>query len=111
MNILGHRLLVVARHRLGRLAEAAQVRRDHCMILCQLSHQWPPHMTVFSIAMQENYGIAFAGDQIMKPDSVDARETSIDPTPRLCMTGGVSCQYQHENRGTAMKSTLEHFHR
>jgi len=38
MNILGHRLLVVTRRRLGQLAEAAQVWRDHGMVLCQLSH-------------------------------------------------------------------------
>src|SRR5207253_9649717 len=74
MNILVHRLLVVTRHRLGRLAEAAQVRRDHCMTLCQLDHQWPPHVTVLSVAMQENYGIAFAGDQIVQSYSVYRRE-------------------------------------
>src|SRR5438309_2544860 len=78
MNILGHRLLVVTRHRLGRLAEAAQVRRDHCMTLCQLDHQWPPHVTVLSVAMQENYGIAFAGDQIVQSYSVYRREPIVD---------------------------------
>jgi len=43
-----------------------------------LSHQWPRHVTVFSIAMQENYGIAFAGDQIVQSYSVYRREPIVD---------------------------------
>jgi len=62
MNILVHRLLVVTRRWLGRLAEAAQIRRDYGMTLCQLSHQWSPHVTVLGVAMQYQHGITFTGD-------------------------------------------------
>src|SRR6266446_10772040 len=65
-------------HWLGRLTKSTQVRRDHRVVLCQLSHQWPPHMTVLGIAVQENYGIAFAGDQIVQSYSVYRREPIVD---------------------------------
>src|SRR5205823_1100227 len=96
MNILGHRLLVVTRHRLGRLAEAAQVRRDHCMTLCQLRHQWPPHVTILGIAVQQNYWVAFSSDQIMKANSVDVTEPIFDSLLRMNRKAGC----QRDNRGT-----------
>src|SRR6266849_1514884 len=83
MNILGHRLLVVTRHWLGRLAEAAQVRRDYGMTLCQLSHQWPPHVTVLGVAMQQQHRIAFTGDEIVKSHSVTTAKRLSIPV-RIC---------------------------
>src|SRR5258707_3571656 len=96
MNILGHRLLVVTRHWLGRLAEAAQVRRDYGMTLCQLSHQGPPHVTILGIAVQEKHRIAFSGDQIMKANSVDVSEPIFDSLLRMNRKAGC----QRDNRGT-----------
>ncbi len=78
MNVLGHGLLVVTRQRLGRLAESAQVGCNYCVRFCRFNHQWPPHVTVFSIAIQENYGIAFAGDQIVQSYCVYRREPIVD---------------------------------
>src|SRR6266849_7105266 len=108
MNILSHRLLVVACHRLGRLAESAQVRRDHCVTLCQLNHQRPPHVTILGIAVQQNYWVALPSDQIVKSNSVDVSESIFDPLLR--MTRKASCQRKKENCGDAVHSTDEHFH-
>ena|SRR5438093_9093169 len=99
MNILGHRLLVVTRHRLGRLAKPAQVRRDYGMTLCQLSDQWPPHMTILGIAVQQNYWIAFSGDQIVKPDSANGCEAVLNRGPRLGPNDCGCGQTKDENCG------------
>src|SRR5438874_4088814 len=90
VNILRHRFLGVTVTRFCRLTESAEVWRDHRMSFRKFRYQRTPHVTVLRIAMKQNYWIAFSSDQIMKPDSVDARETIIDPTPLPCMTGGVS---------------------
>src|SRR6185312_1949511 len=96
MNILSHRLLVVPSHWLGRLAKSAQVRRNCCMTLCQLNHQRPPHVTIFGIAVQQNYRLALSSDQIMKSNSVDVSEPIFDTL--LPMNRKPSCQ--GDNRGT-----------
>src|SRR5258705_5946650 len=108
MNFLGHRLLVVTRHRLGRLAKPAQVRGDHCMTLCQLNHQRPPHVTILGIAVQQNYWVALSSDQIMKSNSVDVSKPIFDPLLR--MNRKTSSQRKDQNCRDAIHSTDEHFH-
>src|SRR6185295_7599297 len=85
MNILSHRLLVVTRRWLGRLAKSAQIRRNYCMTLCQLKHQRPPHVTILGIAVQEDYRVALSSGQIMKSNSVNVSEPIFDSL--LCMNG------------------------
>jgi hypothetical protein len=94
MNVLRHRLLVVAAIWFGRLTESAQVWRDNRSGLRQFNHQRPPHPTGFGIAMQQNHRIAVSGDQIVKPDLVDFCETILDPL--LCMNGDVGCHRKNE---------------
>src|SRR6267142_3628122 len=81
VNILRHRFLGVTVTRFCRLPESAEVWRDHRMSFRKFRYQRTPHVTVLCIAMKQNYRITLPGDQIMKPDSIDARETIIDSTP------------------------------
>jgi hypothetical protein len=89
--VLGHRLFVVTRHRLGRLAEAPQIWRDHRVILCQLNHQWPPHVTVLSVAVQKNNWVALTSDQIVKSDGADGCEAMLNRRSRLGPNGRGYC--------------------
>src|SRR6266446_7485218 len=68
-------------HWLGRLTKSTQFRRDHRVVLRQLSHQWPPHMTVLGIAVQQNYRVAFPGNQIVKLDSANGCEAVLNRGP------------------------------
>src|SRR6267142_6670770 len=78
MNILRHRFLSKAASRFCRLTEPAQIRRDHGMSLRKFRYQWPPHVAVFRVAVQQEHRVALSGDQVVEPDSVDARETILD---------------------------------
>ena len=71
VDVLRHRLLGVSALRRRRLAEAAQIRRDHGVLVGKLCDQRPPHMAGFGKAMQQHDGIALAGDQIVQLDAVD----------------------------------------
>src|SRR3989442_14285060 len=44
VHITGYRLLVVTPRRPRRLAEAAHVRRDDCVILSEFVEKWNPHV-------------------------------------------------------------------
>src|SRR5882724_10212473 len=108
MNVLRHRLLIVATNWLGRLTESAQVWRDNRSGLRQLNHQRPPHAAGFGIAVQKDHRVTFPSGQIVKSDPVDACETILDPL--LCLNGNVSCQRKNENHDAAEERTDEHFH-
>src|SRR6266404_9729042 len=99
MNVLRHRLLIVAAIWFGRLTESAQIWRDNRSGLRQFNHQRPPHPTGFGVAVQENHRGTPPSDQIVKPDSVDVCETIIDLL--LCINDGVSCQRKNKNRDAA----------
>src|SRR5271154_5965216 len=85
MDILRHRFLVIAVWRLvitigrlGRLAEAAQIGRDHRVGFGQLRDQRPPHVAVLRVAVQQNDWLTDAGGEVMKPHSVKLGEVTLD---------------------------------
>jgi hypothetical protein len=73
------------------------------MILCQLNHQWPPHVTVLGITMQQNHWVALTSDQIVKSDSVDIRETIVDGNARLRLNTCVGHKQKNEYPVSAAK--------
>ena len=77
MNVPRHRRLGVAvRGRRG-LTEAAQIGRDHGVLVGEFGDQRPPHVAGFGIAVQQHDRIALAGDEIMQPDAVDLGEFAL----------------------------------
>ena len=73
--------------RLGRFAEAAQVGGDHRMCLRELGDERSPHVAGLCVAVQEQYGIAFPGDQIVQSGSVHLCEAAIDRDRLICHRG------------------------
>ena len=84
VDVLRHRLLVVALRRLGGLAEAAQIGRDHGVRLGQLGDQRPPHVAGLGVAVQQDHRLAVAGGEIVEPDAVDVGEAALDGRHLLC---------------------------
>ena len=78
VDVLRHRLLVVAALRLGGVAEAAQVGRDHQVRLGELGDQRQPHVAGLGVAMQQDHRIALAGDQIVDRGAVDLGGAAVD---------------------------------
>src|SRR5258707_6694849 len=83
MNVLSHRFLGVSAVGFCRLTEPAQIRRDHGMSLRTFRYQWPPHVAVFRVTVQQEHRDALSGDQIVGPDSVDARATILHTASAL----------------------------
>ena len=100
VNILRHRFLVVALWRLvvaigrlGRLAEAAQIRRDHRIGLGKLGNQRPPHVAVLRITVQQNDRFAFAGGEIVQPHAAKLGKAALDFDCRLRLRLGHGAAY------------------
>ena len=76
VGVLRHGGLGVAIGWGRRLTSSAQVRGYDGVSGGEFRDQRPPHVARLSITMQQYYGIAFPGDQIMYPHSVDLREAA-----------------------------------
>ena len=77
MDVLRHRLLVVATRGLCRLAEPAQIGGDHGVRLGKLRHERAPHVAVLRVAMQQDDRLALPGREIMQPHAVDVGEAAL----------------------------------
>ena len=77
MNVPRHRRLGVTVRGCRGLTEAAQIRRDHGVLVGEFGDQRPPHMAGFGKAVQQHDGIALAGDEIMQPDAIDLGEFAL----------------------------------
>jgi len=67
----GHGVRVVAGGRLGRIAEAPQVRRHHLVLTGQQVNDVPPFVPGLRPAVQKHDGRALAGRDVVQPGSVD----------------------------------------
>jgi hypothetical protein len=76
MNVLRHRLLVIAARRFGRLPEAAQVGSNDRMSLGEFGNDRPPHMACLRKPVQENHRVALAGHPVVDIDSVELGEAA-----------------------------------
>jgi hypothetical protein len=77
VDVPRHRRLGVTIRGRCAFAEAAQVRRDHGMLVGQFRDHSQPHVAGFGIAMQQHQRVALAGDQIMQFDAVDLGELAL----------------------------------
>jgi hypothetical protein len=87
LDILRHRLLVVALGRLGGPADAAQIGCYDRTGPGQLGDERPPHVAGLGVAVQEEHRLAPAGGEIVKPCAVDVREAAFDGDRRLRLSG------------------------
>ena len=58
------------------MAGSAQVRGYDDVRIREFRHQRPPHVTGLRIAVQQYYRIAFPGDQVVQPHTVDIWEAA-----------------------------------
>jgi hypothetical protein len=65
MDVLRHRLLVVAARGLGGIPEAAQVGGDHKPGLAKLGHERAPHVAVLRVAVKQDHRLALARREVV----------------------------------------------
>src|SRR5437867_9558980 len=99
VNILRHSFLGITVSWFCRLPESAEVWRDHRMSFRKFRYQRTPHVTVLCIAVQQDYGITFPRDQIVKPDSANGCEAVLNRGPRLGPNDCGCGQTKDENCG------------
>ncbi len=92
VDVLRHRRLGIAVWRRGGFTEAAQVRRDHGVLVGKFCDQWQPHVAGFGIAVQQHHRVALAGNEIMQLDAARLGELALrrlrQHFPRIQQGGG-----------------------
>jgi hypothetical protein len=63
--------LVVTGRGLGRVAESAHVRRDHCIAFCQRRNDAAPFVPRLRPSVEQDDGVALARGHVMEPHLVE----------------------------------------
>src|SRR5262245_9568447 len=88
-DVIGHRLLVVTRHRARALAETAQIRCNHAIVARQPGDDVPPHEPRLRRALDEDDGGALAGRDIVDGHIAKLGETVFEPRSHCWTPPGV----------------------
>jgi hypothetical protein len=107
MDVLRHRLLVVAARGLGGIAKAAQVGRDHEPGLSKLRHERAPHVAVLRVSVEQDHWLALARHEVMEPHPVHGGVLVLNIHVRIRREGGSGqphrCHDQQQSQGPAQR--------